>query len=39
LRGKKIAFGSLRLEDGEFKRSRISNGDAGGRVENLEKRA
>jgi len=39
LRGKKIASGSLRLGDGEFKTTRISNGDANGRVENLEKQA
>jgi len=31
--------GSLRMEDGEFKSTRIWNGDAGGRPENLEKRA
>ena len=29
----------MRLEDGEFKGKRIWNGDAGGRAENLEKRA
>ena len=34
-----LEAGSLRLEDGEFKSTWISNRDAGGRAENLEKRA